>query len=111
MMESWSRSAGSVPKWLFVVSALSIFSFLADPGFLRMAQAQEKPSAQLPPTAQTPAPKTAVDGTWQGTLHAGQDLRIVMKFSSDSGALKATMFCFDRAASPLWPLQQASPEA
>jgi uncharacterized protein (TIGR03435 family) len=101
MMESWSRPVGSVQKWLLVVPTLLIFSFPAAPGFLRMAQAQEKPSAQLPPTAQTPAPKIAVDDTWQGTLHAGQDLRIVVKFSSDSGALKATMYSIDQGGQPL----------
>lgn len=36
-------------------------------------------------------------GQWQGTLHAGKDLRIVMKiFKGDNGALKADFFSIDQ---------------
>jgi uncharacterized protein (TIGR03435 family) len=46
-------------------------------------------------------------GTWQGTLHAGRDLRIVLKISKeDKGALKATFYSIDQggqgfSASPI----------
>jgi uncharacterized protein (TIGR03435 family) len=38
-----------------------------------------------------------ITGTWQGTLHAGQDLRIVIKVSkADTGGLKAAMYSIDQ---------------
>jgi uncharacterized protein (TIGR03435 family) len=48
-----------------------------------------------------------ITGTWQGTLHAGRDLRIVLKVSKeDKGALKATFYSIDQggqgfSASPI----------
>jgi uncharacterized protein (TIGR03435 family) len=86
----------SAKRCLLVVPALMIFSFSLALGFLRMAHAQSQPSATPAPAAQTAEQKTALDGTWQGTLHAGQNLRIVAKFSSDGGALKATMYSIDQ---------------
>ena len=41
-------------------------------------------------------------GTWQGTLHAGQELRIVIKISNaDGGGLKAVMYSIDQGAQGL----------
>jgi hypothetical protein len=37
-------------------------------------------------------------GTWQGTLHAGQDLRVVVIISNDAGTLKATLLSIDQGA-------------
>jgi hypothetical protein len=68
VMEYRSRQVDSAQKWLLVVPALMIFSFWPAPCFLRTAQGQNPPSAQLPPAAQTPAEKTVIDGTRQGTL-------------------------------------------
>ena len=54
--------------------------------------------------AQSPAPNTAKDivATWQGTLHAGQDLRIVVKISkSDGGGYKADFYSIDQGGQPL----------
>lgn len=40
-----------------------------------------------------------ITGTWQGTLHAEKDLRIVFKVSkADTGGLKATMYSIDQNA-------------
>jgi uncharacterized protein (TIGR03435 family) len=101
MMEYRSRPVYSAQKWLLVVSALLIFSISEASGFLRVAQAQDQPSATPSPAAQTAAQKTAIDGTWQGTLHAGQDLRIVVKLASDGGALKATTYSIDQGGQPI----------
>jgi uncharacterized protein (TIGR03435 family) len=101
VMEYRSRQVDSTQKWLLMVPALMIFSFSPAPGFLWTAQGQNTPSAQLPPATQTPAQKTVVDGTWQGTLHGGQDLRIMAKFSSDGGPLKATMYSIDQGGQPI----------
>jgi uncharacterized protein (TIGR03435 family) len=99
-MEHRSRPVESAKKWLLVIPVL-IFSLSPASGFWGRVQAQNQPSAQLPPAAQAPAQKAAIDGTWQGTLHAGRDLRIVVKFSSDGGALKATMYSIDQGGQPI----------
>ena len=36
--------------------------------------------------------------TWQGTLHAGQDLRLVLQVSKADGALKGRLFSIDQGA-------------
>jgi len=36
--------------------------------------------------------------TWQGTLHAGQDLRLVLQVSKADGALKGKLFSIDQGA-------------
>jgi uncharacterized protein (TIGR03435 family) len=39
-----------------------------------------------------------VTGNWQGTLHAGKDLRIVLKITKDDGKLKAMAYSIDQGA-------------
>ena len=54
--------------------------------------------------AQFPASNTAQDisGTWQGTLHTGRDLRLVVKITkADSGAYKAQFFNIDQSGQPV----------
>jgi len=54
-------------------------------------------------SAQTPAPASPQDltGTWQGTLHAGQDLRTVLKVSkTDAGGYKADFYSIDQGGQP-----------
>lgn len=40
-------------------------------------------------------------GTWQGTLNAGKELRVVFRVSSDGGALKAVMHSLDQGGQPI----------
>jgi uncharacterized protein (TIGR03435 family) len=42
------------------------------------------------------APKQDIADTWQGTLHAGRDLRIVFKISREDGSYKAVMYSIDQ---------------
>ena len=54
--------------------------------------------------AQTTAANSAQDltGTWQGTLHAGSDLRTVVKISkADGGGYKALFYSIDQGGAPL----------
>jgi uncharacterized protein (TIGR03435 family) len=54
--------------------------------------------------AQTAAPSPAQDltGTWQGTLHAGQDLRTVLKVTkSADGSYKSDFYSIDQGGQPL----------
>lgn len=39
-----------------------------------------------------------ITGDWQGTLHAGKDLRIVMKITKDDGMLKAVAYSIDQGS-------------
>lgn len=61
-------------KWL-----ISIFAFAALPGSVLFAQEKD------------------ISGTWQGTLEAGRELRIVIKISKvDDGGFKAAMYSIDQ---------------
>jgi uncharacterized protein (TIGR03435 family) len=54
--------------------------------------------------AQSPTQSTASDisGTWQGTLHAGRDLRLVVKITkAGNGAYKAQFFSINQPGQPL----------
>lgn len=65
--------------------------------------------AQNPPAQATPAPAQAspvssrdIVGDWQGTLHAGRDLRIVVKVTKDDkGTYKGVFYSIDQGAQPL----------
>ena len=54
-------------------------------------------AVQVHAQAAAAAPADAISGTWQGTLHAGRDLRIVAKFSKgDDGVYKAIFYSIDQ---------------
>jgi uncharacterized protein (TIGR03435 family) len=42
-----------------------------------------------------------IAGDWQGTIHAGNDLRIVIKITKDDGRLKAVGYSIDQGSSPM----------
>jgi uncharacterized protein (TIGR03435 family) len=42
-----------------------------------------------------------ITGDWQGTLKAGKDLRLVIKFAKEDGKLKATMYSIDQGGQPI----------
>ena len=52
--------------------------------------------------AQAAAAKTGIDDTWQGTLHAGRDLRTVLKITrAPDGSLKSAFYSIDQGGQPL----------
>ena len=52
--------------------------------------------------AQAAAAKTSIDDTWQGTLHAGKDLRTVVKITKGpDGSLKSMFYSIDQGGQPL----------
>jgi hypothetical protein len=66
--------------------------------------AAQAPDAQAAATGQATPANAAKDltGTWQGTLHAGHDLRTVVKITKDDkGAYKAEFFSIDQGGQPL----------
>ncbi|MGC2401596.1 MAG: TIGR03435 family protein [Acidobacteriaceae bacterium] len=73
---------------ILTVAALAFFGFVETAGSL----------AQAP--AETKAP--GIVGTWQGTLHAGRDLRTVVKISKgDDGGYKGTFYSIDQGGDGL----------
>ena len=59
-------------------------------------------AAGAPAQAATPTEAQGYEGTWQGTLHAGQDLRIVTKIAkADGGGYKAEFYSIDQGGQPL----------
>jgi len=70
------------------------------------AAAQTPPAAApqasaAPAQAATPATAQGLEGTWQGTLHVGQDLRTVLKVSkADGGGYKGDFYSIDQAPQP-----------
>ena len=58
--------------------------------------------AAAPAQAATPTAAQGFEGTWQGTLHAGQDLRIVNKISkAAAGGYSAILYSIDQGGQPL----------
>lgn len=63
--------------------------------------------AQAPATQPAPAAQAAtasahdIAGTWQGTLHAGRDLRTVVKVTKESGSYKGEFYSLDQGAQPI----------
>lgn len=57
----------------------------------------------ISPTACAQAPAvTAIAGTWQGTLHAGRDLRTVLKITrAPDGTLKSEFYSIDQGGQPI----------
>jgi uncharacterized protein (TIGR03435 family) len=61
-----------------------------------LAQAAQAPA---PAPQATPASPHDLADTWQGTLHAGQDLRTIVKITKDDkGAYKGTFYSIDQGA-------------
>jgi len=42
-----------------------------------------------------------LSGNWQGTLHAGKDLRIIVRLTKDDSRLKAVMYSIDQGGQPI----------
>jgi uncharacterized protein (TIGR03435 family) len=42
-----------------------------------------------------------ITGNWQGTLHVGKDLRVLLKVTKDDGKLKAVMYSLDQGGQPI----------
>lgn len=97
----------------FAVACLAVGVFLLLPAAAVLpAQAQSAaPAAQQAPAQVSPPPASAaapafnpkqIADTWQGTLHAGQDLRTVLKITKDDkGAYKAVFYSIDQGAQPI----------
>jgi uncharacterized protein (TIGR03435 family) len=98
---------GVSERWLklgfLLVSAALIAGVFALLG-AKLAPAQAAPAAAATPAPASGAPFNPKDiiGTWQGTLHAGRDLRLVVKVTKDDkGAYQANFYSIDQPVPPL----------
>ena len=91
------RSLKALPRLasLAVVAAMALW--MAANGAAASAQAAAVPAA----TATQPAAAQDVVGTWQGTLHAGNDLRCVVKISKSSAGYTAAFYSIDQSPQPI----------
>jgi uncharacterized protein (TIGR03435 family) len=77
------------------LTAGSVLSFVGIGESMAQAPAQSKPQG--------------VEGTWQGTLHAGKDIRTVVKITKgDDGGYKATFFSIDQAGGDGLPVDKVT---
>jgi uncharacterized protein (TIGR03435 family) len=84
--QNFTRTLLSVAGWLILAIVL-VFG----PGHITRIQ------AQAPAQAPAANPAQSLADTWQGTLHAGQDLRTVIKISkADDGGYKALFYSIDQ---------------
>jgi uncharacterized protein (TIGR03435 family) len=84
---------------LFAVGsfALFVFALITCAGHLNVVRAQDAPAA----TQATPTSPHNIADTWQGTLHAGQDLRLVVKITGDDkSGYKGVFYSIDQPAAP-----------
>jgi uncharacterized protein (TIGR03435 family) len=103
-----ARAVDRVPDgWLslgfvLVSAALIAVVFALMGAKMAPAQAAPAPAVSAAPASGAPFDPKDMIGTWQGTLHAGQDLRIVLKVTKDDkGAYKANFYSIDQIPQPL----------
>src|SRR5580692_6056190 len=91
MAQCISRKLDFSRKLLLTMAAIAAPVFL---GLVRIPQVRAQSTAENP--------TTNIADTWQGTLHAGQDLRTVIKISkADGGGYKAVFYSIDQGGAPL----------
>jgi uncharacterized protein (TIGR03435 family) len=78
--------------------AIFVFALVMSAGHLNVVRAQETPAAAQTASA---SPHDIAD-TWQGTLHAGQDLRTIVKITKDDkGVYKGVFYSIDQGGQAL----------
>jgi uncharacterized protein (TIGR03435 family) len=89
----------------FCSFAFIMFALVTCAGHLDAVHAQASPATtQTPPATAPVAPVSPHDiaDTWQGTLHAGQDLRTIVKITKDDkGAYKGVFYSVDQGGQPI----------
>jgi uncharacterized protein (TIGR03435 family) len=94
--ESLARNLSFSRRILFNLAVIAAVTVSAGLGLIRI------PSASAQAAAPAPNPAQDISATWQGTLHVGQDLRIVVKISkADAGGYKAESYSIDQGGQPI----------
>ncbi|MGA2849643.1 MAG: TIGR03435 family protein [Terracidiphilus sp.] len=107
--ESLVRTLGSPcemlsrPVFAFALAFTAAFALLPAAQIRAQAPAAAPSTVvQAPPPSATPANPQDLTGTWQGTLHAGQDLRLVLKVTKgEGGAYAATAYSIDQGGASI----------
>ena len=87
--------------FVLVSAALIAVVFALMGAKLAPAQAAPAPAATAAPASGAPFNPKDIAGDWQGTLHAGRDLRIMLKVTKDDKeAYKASFFSIDQTGQP-----------
>ncbi|MFZ0305432.1 MAG: TIGR03435 family protein [Terracidiphilus sp.] len=87
--------------FVLVSAALIAVVFALMGAKLAPAQAAPAQAATAAPASGAPFNPKDITGDWQGTLHAGRDLRIMLKVTKDDkGAYKASFFSIDQTGQP-----------
>jgi uncharacterized protein (TIGR03435 family) len=90
MTEQVSRKLDFSRKLLLGIAAFAAVAVPVVFGLMHVAQVQAQATADKP--------SEGIAGTWQGTLHAGRDLRTVYKISkANDGSYKAVLFSIDQS--------------
>ncbi|MGD0630996.1 MAG: TIGR03435 family protein [Terracidiphilus sp.] len=96
--ESLVRKPSFGRKVLFNLAVITATSVAAIFSLVCIQSARAQGAAP----ASAPNPAQDLSATWQGTLHAGQDLRIVLKISkADAGGYKADFYSIDQGGQAL----------
>jgi uncharacterized protein (TIGR03435 family) len=93
----------SRPVFAFALAFTAAFALLPAAQIRAQAPAAAPSTVvQAPPPSATPANPQDLTGTWQGTLHAGQDLRLVLKVTKgEGGAYAATAYSIDQGGASI----------
>jgi uncharacterized protein (TIGR03435 family) len=90
------KNLGFGRRTLLSLAGIAVTALPIAFGFVNMNQVRGQAAA---PAAN---PAQSIADTWQGTLHAGRDLRIVAKISkADDGSYKAVFYSIDQGGQPL----------
>jgi uncharacterized protein (TIGR03435 family) len=103
MMHQWNARSLSFSSRMSLNLAGSVAMMaLVVFGMAPINEARAQATAPAPAQAATPAPAQGIADTWQGTLHAGQDLRIVLKATKAAdGSYKADFYSIDQGGQPI----------
>jgi uncharacterized protein (TIGR03435 family) len=80
-----------------MLGLVALVALIATPALRAQTAA---PSATATPATATHAPGD-LSGNWQGTLHAGKDLRIIVQLTKGDSQLKAVMYSIDQGGQPI----------
>jgi len=88
-------------KTLNLAGSVTLAASLAI-GLVNVNQLRAQATAPSPAPAAAPHLTQDIADTWQGTLHAGKDLRVVVKISkADGGGYKGVFHAIDQPVPPL----------
>jgi uncharacterized protein (TIGR03435 family) len=97
-----ARKLRSSKKMILNLAGIVAVTMLVVFGPLQVNRANAQATPPAPEQAATPAVAQGIADIWQGTLHAGQDLRTVLKITKAAdGSYKADFYSIDQGGQPI----------